>query len=137
MALPHWNASLELGVPEIDNDHRHLVELVRRLTELNQASVDRDDVWAVLVDLEDYTHQHFAREERLMDDTGHEFAARHKEEHEKMKLDVRNVLEDFLAGSASVSSILIFLERWLLTHIAGSDTLLAHSVIGTRTGNPD
>ena len=128
MSLPRWNASLELGVPEIDADHRHLVDLVRELTVLNQGAAGREELWAVLADLENYTQEHFAREEQLMEVVGFEFAELHHAEHERMKLDVKNTIEDFLQGRTSVAAILRFLEHWLLNHIAGSDTLLAGAI---------
>lgn len=128
MTLPHWNASLELGIPEIDKDHRHLVDLVRKLTVLAQGDADRDEIWSVLVDLEEYTHQHFAREESLMQEIDHEFYDQHKAEHDRMKHDVRNTIDDFLAGKVGISDILNFVQRWLIVHISGSDTLLAKEI---------
>ena len=125
MSLPHWNASLELGVPEIDADHQHLIGLLRKLTDLSQGDSDRDEIWSVLMDLEEYTHQHFAREEQLMHDIHHEFFRQHKAEHDQLKLDVRNTIDDFLADKVGIKEILNFLQRWLIVHISGSDTLLA------------
>lgn len=125
MSLPRWNASLELGVPEIDSDHQHLVELVQKLTELSQGEADHEEIWSVLVALETYTQQHFIREEQLMRDIHHEFYTQHKAEHDRMTHDVRNIIDDFLANKVGVGEILNFLSRWLIVHISGSDTLLA------------
>jgi hemerythrin len=128
MSLPHWNSSLEVGVAAIDNDHKHLIELVLRLAEASRRNADAEEIWEVLQALEEYTRDHFAREEELMRKCRFEFFDLHRAEHERMRLDVKNVMEDFLARRVAAADILDFLERWLLTHIGGADTLLAEAI---------
>lgn len=119
-----WKPALELGVPEIDADHRALVDMLNRVL----VAEDREEAMVVLEELEDYTHYHFAREEALMAECGFEFTREHTREHRALYLEVRNQIDDLLSGERSLREIAQFMQRWLLRHIAGADRLLGASI---------
>lgn len=119
-----WKPALELGVPEIDADHRALVDMLNRVI----AAEDREEAMVVLEELEHYTHYHFAREEALMAECGFEFAREHEREHRTLYLEVRNQIDDLLSGERSLREIAQFMQRWLLRHIAGADRLLGAAI---------
>jgi hemerythrin len=66
MALMTWGPKLSVGVPQIDDQHKKLIELVNRLNEAMIAGHGRDLIGSTLSELVKYTQYHFACEERLM-----------------------------------------------------------------------
>lgn len=127
-----WKASLELGVPEIDADHRTLVELLNRI----KASNEREEALIVLDQLESYADYHFAREEALMEECGYEFSGVHVREHRDLRFEVKNQIEDLMADERDIREVAQFMQRWLLRHIAGSDRLLSEAVLAHRSRHP-
>jgi hemerythrin len=125
MTAVHWSSSLEIGVPDIDHDHRHLIDLLNGLNAIDRADHDQEGVWDLLSELERYTYFHLVREEALMRVLGYEFLDTHRADHERLFLDVKNRIEDHPGGNGEVAQIMEFMQRWLLTHIAGSDNHLS------------
>lgn len=119
-----WSSAIEVGVPEIDADHRILVELLNRASE----AVDHDEALSILGDLECYAEQHFEREERLMEAHAYEFLDEHRREHQLLFFDVKNFIEDLMAGKGQIGDVTEFLRKWLLNHIAGEDRLLGTAI---------
>jgi len=56
MALITWNAALSVGVKEIDDQHKKLIDLVNQLNDAMHAGKGRDVLGAVLAELVKYTH---------------------------------------------------------------------------------
>ena len=123
-----WKPALELGVPEVDSDHRTLVELLNRIT----TATEREEALEVLDQLERYTGYHFAREEALMAEYGYEFAGEHVREHQDLFFEVKNQIEDLLTNERGVREVGQFMQRWLLRHIAGADRLLCEAIVRHR-----
>lgn len=118
-----WTAAYDVGIAEIDHQHR---ELARRLNELAGA-LGRGDEPAVVLTLlaavfEESQH-HFATEERLMEQHGYVGAAAHRASHAHLLEDLRN----FSAGHSrhSMSLVTRFLQEWLLRHVDGADRRMA------------
>lgn len=122
-----WKKDLELGIEAIDNDHRHLLGLLNRVGEASQRD-DRETALAVIHALKHYTRGHFAREEWVMRAIGYEHAQQHREEHRQLIEDVERHSTDLLAGRIIAGAVSIFLQRWLLRHIAISDRQLGKAV---------
>jgi hemerythrin len=121
--------SLVLGVDAIDKDHAHLLQLIGELEALNkQTHVDLSLVWHVLAGIQEYTRYHFAREEGLMMAIKYEFTREHKAEHATLCDEINGYAERFRAGIADLPELTQFMERWLIRHVAGSDTLLVKSL---------
>jgi hemerythrin-like metal-binding protein len=136
MTLLNWTSALETGQTQIDSEHRVLVDLLNRIHAL-YLDGDPADVLEVLHELERYTEYHFAHEEALMAEYDYEFTDIHKAEHRQFCADVRDYIRDFVNGRVAVPAISLFMQRWLLRHIAGSDRLLGEAiarVVAIRSG---
>lgn len=132
MGAIEWKRALEIGVPEIDADHRVLVGLLNR-TQLASERGDRDEALAVLDELERYTRYHFEREEQLMVEYHYEFAEAHRKEHRELFWEVKHQIDDLLGNERSLAEVAQFMRRWLLCHIAGADRLLGNAIARQRT----
>jgi len=75
-----WSPAFELGVEEIDNDHRHLFGLVQEMYEFVEKA-DIDLCHTGTERLIDALKEHFTREEKFLERIGYPDAGAHKEFH--------------------------------------------------------
>lgn len=126
-----WKPALEVGVVEIDTDHRVLVDMLNRV-QIASEEGDRDAALDVLTELEHYTEYHFALEERLMAEYNYEFTAEHTKEHRELCDEVKHQIDDLMDGKRTTQDVAQFMLRWLLRHIAGADSLLGEAIARAR-----
>lgn len=122
MAIVEWSKALEVGIPEIDYQHRNLVSMLNALHTAIEAGEPRAHLGEILEELDLYVSNHFATEERLMERIHYEFMAQHKVEHLRLAETVQQHRSAFAGGEGSAEELMQFLIRWLLNHIAGADS---------------
>lgn len=124
-----WDKQYETGIGSIDEQHRELIAITSRLSDLLANAVQGDDVYdemvTIIEDITAYTVYHFKFEEELFARLHYEFKDVHMNEHSKLiaeieKLDLRAVDEDQVTHG---KKILKFLISWVFKHISGSDFL--------------
>lgn len=130
--LVGWNPSYSLGLAEIDDQHKSLLELINKIW---QAIVSRSEtavVLALVEELERYTLAHFAAEETFMRVTHYPAFEEHKLAHQKfverVAAEKKRAIE---SGSLSID-LLHFLRDWLVDHILVADKAYADF---TQQGN--
>ena len=117
-----WDHVLSVGVDEVDDDHRKLVDLFNMLNHSVTEGDVPDYLEAVLEELINYTVWHFSHEERLMLKHGYEGLAEHKEEHQELIKSAKELQQKILqAGNLVANEDIEFLERWLTEHILTTD----------------
>ena len=119
-----WADTMSVGVPEIDSQHRELINLLNRLF-VSVVERDKDKTTIEILDaLIDYTKTHFTLEEELMLVAGYdpgEFVT-HQRAHQNFIEKVGTAAHKNLVEGKSVSFELIhFLKNWLREHIMVSD----------------
>ena len=67
MKKMEWSPELETGIPEVDTQHKRIVNLVNQMQEA-RLNKDMETVASVITEMVDYTLSHFAFEEALMED---------------------------------------------------------------------
>jgi hemerythrin-like metal-binding protein len=127
MPLIEWSPTLEIGIPEIDYQHRTLVSMLNALGRGIEQGEPATVIGEILEALDGYVHTHFASEERLMQRLGYEFIEEHKEEHHRLAETVSRHRAAYSRGECSPQELLEFLIRWLLNHIAGADSYIAEA----------
>lgn len=115
-----WSPDLDTGIPEIDNQHKQLMDFINRLHDARQHA-DRQGVVAVVDDLVEYTLSHFAVEECLMEDAGYEFVRGHKKVHELFVRRVASFSDRLKRGEDISHELHSLLHRWLFSHIRHDD----------------
>lgn len=117
-----WDKTLSVDVPEIDEDHRRLVDLYNILNHAVAEGDSPEYIAAVTDELIACTIWHFRHEERLMLRYGYEGLAEHRAEHEDLIASARELQQKLLDAGRSVSNQEVeFLEQWLVGHIFGAD----------------
>lgn len=120
-----WDHVLSIGIEEIDDDHRRLVNLFNILNHSVTEGDAPEYLAAVLEELINCTAWHFSHEERLMLKYGYEGTAEHKKEHQELIKSAKELQSKILlAGKLVASEDLEFLERWLTMHILTTDMRL-------------
>ena len=121
-ALVTWKPDDNVGHPEIDGQHRRLVEILNSLHEAMLARKTDKQLSQILDNLVQYTQQHFAAEERLMAQTAYPGIYAHKKLHHELTAKVVDFRNQLRAGRVSLSiELMHFLKDWLTKHIQGSD----------------
>ncbi len=120
--LMEWSPEYSVGDFEIDQQHQKLFKMVNGLNEAMQSGQGRAILARLLTDLVDYTEKHFAAEERAMEQADYPDLEAHREVHEKLTQQVREIVERFQNGETGLSlEVMKFLEQWLKKHILGMD----------------
>ncbi len=121
MALIEWTDELSVGVEEIDDQHKVLVDLINSLDEAIHSQAGKTASVDILNQLVEYTRIHFDAEEALMRTANYPDFDKHKAQHEVL-LQQAESLQQKIAGGAGISfQLLHFLKTWLTQHILDTD----------------
>ncbi|NEX19776.1 hemerythrin family protein [Thiorhodococcus mannitoliphagus] len=137
--LIEWSQDLSVGIQEIDDQHRVLVDLLNQINEAIHSHHGSDASQAILKELVDYTKIHFAVEESLMRVLGYPGYGEHKARHEELIHEVEALQDKLLSGKKGLSfELLHFLKMWLTKHILTEDMSYAPFFLekGVLPGSP-
>ncbi len=117
-----WSKILSVGIDEIDEDHRKLIQIFNILNHAVAEGDTPEYLAATLEELINCTVWHFSHEERLMLKHRYPETAQHKAEHRELIQTARELQQAVLqAGETLVDEQVEFLERWLTEHILTAD----------------
>ncbi|WP_283149045.1 bacteriohemerythrin [Silvimonas soli] len=119
--LVQWHEGLSVGIQEIDEQHKVLVNLLNELHVAIHQHHGRAASIATLERLADYTKIHFTVEESLMRILGYPDYENHKQHHEVLISDLESFQQRVAAGDAITFELLHFLRNWLTHHIQEGD----------------
>ncbi|MDE6386931.1 MAG: hemerythrin family protein [Lachnospiraceae bacterium] len=121
-----WNNRFNIGVDSIDNAHRKLFSIVRKLIHLSED--ENNGQWACAEGIKyfkSYAIEHFTDEEKYMQSIGYKGYEIHKRLHDDMRYKTLPALEnDLTKSNYSQESIHHFLGiclGWLTAHIMVED----------------
>ena len=121
MTFMPWSDALKVGIEEIDEQHRWLVEQTYLLHDALARGSAASVLGEILESLVDYTMNHFIVEEELFARLGYPEAEPHKAEHDRFSKRVMNLLERHEAGDTVAEDALSLLKSWLTHHILNVD----------------
>jgi hemerythrin len=118
-----WNDSMNIGVKQVDDDHKSLVQLINALQDGIENRRSRRSLLSLVDRLMASTEDHFGHEEELFALTGYENAREHMMEHDQMTAWGAAIQEEFRSGLAPAPSpeVMEQLKTWFLGHLFGSD----------------
>lgn len=120
--LIEWDETMAIGVHDIDEQHRLLLQMLNELHEKMSLGAAHQAVRDALQGMHAYASFHFADEERLLQEHGYPDLPAHRQAHQEFVQrleDFQKVVEqDSLIGALEV---LHFLKQWLVQHIKGTD----------------
>ena len=122
MPIMNWTDAYSVGIAEIDNQHRKLIEMINTMHDAMIKGQAKAVMDKILDDMISYCASHFATEERLFSQHGYPDAAEHKDKHHKMTTKVLELQTQFKQGKATITfDVMDFLQQWLDKHILGTD----------------
>lgn len=120
-----WGKILSVGIDEIDEDHRKLVNIFNILNHSVMEGASPDYLAAILEELINCTVWHFSHEERLMLKYRYAQIEEHKAAHRELIKSAKELQQNILDADRRVADEqLEFLERWLTEHILTTDLRL-------------
>jgi len=121
-----WNPIFSVGDPEIDSEHKTLVDHVNRIYELLDAPNNRPALVSLLHSLIDHARRHFQNEGRLLVRLGVPEREGHLREHDQMLRQAQEWLSRIEAGQETLQRerVLEFVCEWVLRHILFVDMRL-------------
>ncbi len=122
MALFEWEDIYSVNVQIVDEQHKHLIELINDLYRALLSDNPGDTLEDILDRMLLYATYHFQDEEALLAKYNYPRLESHKLKHEAYVEKTLEYLEKFRAGELKPSvEIARYLKKWLKDHIMGSD----------------
>ena len=119
--LISWDASNEVGIPIIDEQHRGVVTLINSFGfSIQYGQQSEFYLNTIFTMMDGYTKVHFATEEEILRHTGYEDFEQHKALHTDL------IKKSFSVANESMrlrdpEIYLRFLQEWWMTHINSCD----------------
>ncbi len=134
MVLIEWSEELELGIPEIDEQHKKLVEMLNEFyTELEEGH-KREAIEHFLQNLEDYLNYHLDYEEKFMEEKGFPETENHKKVHQMFKKLYAEEKKRYMDGDPkALRELVAFTFSWLFSHIMKTDRKYAEYINNTKS----
>ncbi|MDJ0814197.1 MAG: hemerythrin family protein [Woeseiaceae bacterium] len=125
MTIIEWRSEFAVGIEIVDHDHRELVGRIKgRQLELAVCE-DPDRIIEILDKIYTDIAEHFALEERIMEQMNYPALAEHQEDHQTLLEDLREIMvevEDF--GALDEIQLTDDLDRWFSDHFRVHDAKL-------------
>jgi hemerythrin len=122
MQFLEWEDKYNIGVKEIDIQHRGLFDIISKLFTSRRYETDGKYFFAVFNQLVEYTKVHFATEERYMREAQYPKTIEHQQEHVEFVNEMTKLLHDCERKEPEIEQkTLDFLKDWYMNHIMGTD----------------
>lgn len=117
-----WSDSLSVGIEEIDEQHKVLVNLVNQMHEAIHKRQGSKVVQDILAELIEYTRIHFAVEESLMRILNYPGYEEHHAQHAELVDHAIELQQKVESGKTAIGfELMHFLKTWLTRHILEED----------------
>ncbi len=116
-----WQPGFNLGIEEIDEQHKKIVELINLL---NVAVLNQNadlKIRGMLDEMTDYADYHFKTEEKYFRKFHYPLLDDHIKEHEAFIEKVKEFIAKYEAGLSITFRLMNYLRKWLTNHILDSD----------------
>lgn len=125
MTLLQWKPTFALGVPSVDHEHQELISLINEAYSHMEGDSAPDRIEACLEDIYAAISSHFALEEKHMKVAGYSEYQAHKDEHEELLDQLRDMMDEFVDDPVSGETLLqARLSDWFGQHFATFDARL-------------
>ncbi len=130
MSLIEWKPEFELGVPDVDHEHRELIELINAIYSFIEDGASPEHVIDALGDIYAHISAHFALEEKIMREAHYGQYPDHKADHERLLDQLRDIMDDVEDDvSYDPERLSHDLEQWFTVHFRTFDAELhAHGL---------
>ncbi len=120
--LISWNEEFSVGVEAIDREHTQMLSLINQIDEVIQDGGVYEQFAPQLTELMQYTSNHFAHEEKLLEKNHCPDIDRHKKSHVRLLQELSRWQEKVAEAEAEdMDELMLFLRIWFPGHILNVD----------------
>lgn len=125
MSLLRWKPEYSVGDESMDAEHQEMIDLINEIYEKLDSNPDADQIEECLGDIFSTVSMHFALEESLMRKNNYAEYQAHKDDHEDLLDQIRDLMDDFAADfSAGAVRLEQGLSDWFAGHFSTFDARL-------------
>lgn len=126
-----WKSIWETGITEIDDQHKHLVEIINHLLTAMEEHKESEEFAKIMADLIEYTQTHFKSEEEYFEKHNYCGINEHKAQHKVLVKQIIHILNDVKHGKTNVPQELLgILKNWLIKHVQNYDIVAVKEIKG-------
>ena len=125
MDLLQWKSEYSVGVESVDHEHREMIDMINELYKELQGRKDAESIEQFLGDIHMTISAHFALEERVMQQAGYSEFDAHKEDHEELLDQLRDLMDAYESDpEIGLSLLQDRLSHWFANHFSTFDARL-------------
>ena len=125
MSLITWRRDYEIGIPEVDHEHRALIELINDTFDELQQGARAEAAEILLGEIHVRIAAHFALEEKAMREMRYPELDDHKADHERLLDEIRDLMDEVDDTQAvDADELGARLDVWFSEHFRKHDALL-------------
>lgn len=124
MALITWDDSMKVGIPSVDHEHETLINDINAIGDvIGGDMIHRTEIAALLGKVHAQIEAHFALEEKIMLDKGYNGYHAHKEDHDRLLEDIRDIMDDAATADTkdTANTLGARLDTWFSEHFRTLD----------------
>lgn len=120
-----WRKEFETGDPAIDHEHKEMIERINDFLVMANEQPETELVLDHLGQIYAWISAHFALEEKFMREQHYAGFAAHKDDHERLLDDLRDIMDDVeQSGYAGIGeNIKSRMSDWFTNHFKTQDAL--------------
>jgi len=132
MSLLEWKPEYSVGIASMDDEHREMIGMINDVYAKLGGAADTEDVENCLENIFNAISLHFALEERIMRANAYAEYEEHKDDHEELLDEIRELMDEFVADQESGAILLEEkLSDWFARHFSTFDARL-HGKLGVH-----
>lgn len=126
-----------VGIPEIDQQHAQLVDLMNSVVDGHRSGLPHKKLSALIDAMVNHAIYHFGFEERLQEHAGYPFLKAHQKSHVQFAKRISEFQTRFNDGEDIVKYIEGLLFEWLTDHFKHDDADYVATVKAFLAAHPD
>lgn len=125
MQLLEWKDEFSLGIPEIDFEHRELIQLINEMLVKIYESERTENTSEYLGEIYARIALHFALEEKIMRERNYDHLEDHKSDHDKLLNEIRDIMDNYSdITEIDTDKFVNELTHWFTDHFSTRDARL-------------
>jgi hemerythrin len=117
-----WTSAMSVGIHDLDQDHKWILETISELFVAIKEGDSKEDIINLLGDLENYAGNHFPKEQRLMVEYDFPGMGDHMLQHAYFDHIMQEFKKKASVGDLTLDKeVQIFLSNWFVKHILAVD----------------
>jgi len=121
MSILTWNDNFSVNIEQMDKQHRKLIDIINRLSEVAQYNQNNEAIGKILQALEEYIEFHFTDEENLMRKYHYHKLDAHRRAHQNLIFELFRYRNLYDSHKLVFNELANFIANWLVDHIMVED----------------